>query len=102
MVSVWLTRAGTVNVSGDGLYWGESSEPRVQIEYIVAWLKLLTLIEALLPVPVAVPFDITVQSDVKLLKLLMLTPCSAFGVSASMQASPLLELVVVVVWVVVV
>src|SRR5260370_24778645 len=46
------------------------------------WIEDVKLV-----VPVAVPFDMIEQSDPKLLKLVMLMPCSLFGVRATMQPS---------------
>src|SRR5438093_1438543 len=51
-------------------------------------------IDAELSLPVAVAFESIEQSEPKLLKLVMLTPCSLLGVRAMMQASD--ELLVVV------
>src|SRR5438105_4494231 len=64
---------------------------------IVALLKLLMLIDEVeLVVPVAVAFDISEQSERKLLNDVILMPCSALGVSAMMQPSVVLVVVVVV------
>src|SRR5260370_9298032 len=60
------------------------------------------VIDALEPVPVAVPFDMIEQSEPKLLNELMLMPCSLFGVRAMMQPSEVVLVLVVVPVVVVV
>ena len=67
----------------------------------VALLKLDMLIEALLPVPVAVPFDMSMQSELKLLNEVKLTPSSLFGVNATRQPKELVVEEVVVACVVV-